>query len=330
MRRPFQKINKAYNSVFEPGELSIGIVSPIENYAQSTVPTLQHHLSRVQLAESLGFKAVWVRDVPLHVPQFGDAGQTFDPFTYLGYLAGQTSDIALCTGSIALPLHHPIHVAKSAATIDQLSGGRLILGVASGDRPSEFPSLGIDFESRGESFRDAFHYIRLGPSSFPKHSSDRFGELTGYSDVLPKPSGHKIPMLVTGHSRQDISWISEHADGWMYYPRNFYMQEFNISEWRKHIPAEQEVDKPFMQPLYVDLHPDKDYAPQHIHLGFRLGANHLVEYFHQLKKLGVNHVGINLRFSQRKIEEVLEQLAEHVLPHFHTNTSNKLENQKSP
>ncbi len=302
-------------------------MSPIESYAQSTVPSMAQHLSKVKLAESLGFKAIWVRDVPLHVPQFGDAGQTFDPFAYLGFLAGHTSDIALCTGSIALPLHHPIHVAKSAATIDQLSDGRLILGVASGDRPSEFPSMGVSFEGRGEIFREAFQYIRQGQYSFPKHVSKLFGELTGQSDILPKPTGAKIPMLVTGHSRQDISWISEHADGWMYYPRNFYMQEYNISEWRKHIPDDQEVDKPFMQPLYVDLHPQKDFAPQHIHLGFRLGSNHLIKYFNNLKKLGVNHVGINLRFSQRKIEEVLEQLARDVLPHFHKDNARQLEGQ---
>ena len=130
--KKFEKINKGFNRVFQPNELSIGVVIPIENYPHSPVPTMQNHLERAQLIEELGFKALWVRDVPFNVPSFGDAGQTYDPFTYLGYLAGQTKEIALCTGSIALPLHHPVHVVKSAATIDQLSGGRLILGVASG------------------------------------------------------------------------------------------------------------------------------------------------------------------------------------------------------
>jgi len=85
----FETINKAYNSVFKYGKLSLGIVIPIENYAQSTVPTLKNHVERAQLVDQLGFRALWVRDVPLHVPSFGDAGQTFDPFTYLGYLAGK-------------------------------------------------------------------------------------------------------------------------------------------------------------------------------------------------------------------------------------------------
>ena len=152
----FETINKGYNSVFKPNQLSIGIVVPIENYDQSPVPTMQFHLKRIQLAEKLGFKALWIRDVPLNVPSFGDAGQTFDPFTYLGFLAGQTTTIALGVASIALPLHHPLLVAKSAATIDQLSEGRLILGIASGDRPREYPAMGIDAETRSERFRASF------------------------------------------------------------------------------------------------------------------------------------------------------------------------------
>ena len=122
--KEFKPINKGYDNVFQPNHLSVGIVVPIENYASNPVPTMKHHLARVQLIERLGFKALWLRDVPFNVPIFGDAGQTFDPFTYLGYLAGKTTDIALGVASIALPLHHPVHIAKSAATVDRLSGGR--------------------------------------------------------------------------------------------------------------------------------------------------------------------------------------------------------------
>ena len=165
--KEFESINRGYNSVFKANELSIGIVVPIENYVQGPVPTMKDHLKKVKLVEDLGFKALWVRDVPFNVPSFGDAGQTYDPFTYLSYIAGQTSKIALATGSIALPLHHPLHVAKSAATVDQLSDGRLILGVASGDRPSEYPAMGINFEKRSELFREAFSYIRTAQEDFP-------------------------------------------------------------------------------------------------------------------------------------------------------------------
>lgn len=316
----FEEINKGYNSVFIPNELTIGIVVPIENYVKSSVPTMKQHLERVRLVDDLGFKALWVRDVPFHVPSFEDAGQTFDPFTYLGYLAAHTSKIALATGSIALPLHHPVHIAKSAATIDQLSDGRLILGVASGDRPSEYPAMGIDFENRGETFREAFNYIRKSQEDFPILESNHFGNLKGDIDVLPKATNHKIPMLVTGHSRQDLDWIAEHADGWMYYPRNLYMQQYNIEQWKEATAKILNTSKPFMQPLHIDLMKDDDFKPEHIRLGFRLGIKYLIEFLNQLKELGVNHVGINLRFNSRGMEETLEQIAKDVFPQFHGGT----------
>ena len=87
-------------------------------------------------------------------------GRLFDPFVYLGFLAANTNKIALATGSIILPLRHPAHVAKAAATADVLSGGRLILGIASGDRPEEYPALNMSFEDRGQRFRDSFEYIK--------------------------------------------------------------------------------------------------------------------------------------------------------------------------
>jgi len=327
--KAFESINKGYNSVFQQNELSIGIVVPIENYTKSPVPTMKRHLERVQLVEQLGFKAVWVRDVPLNVPSFGDAGQLFDPFTYLGYLAAHTSKIALAVGSIALPLHHPVHVAKSAATIDQLSDGRLILGVASGDRPSEYPAMGIDFEKRGDLFREAFTYIRKAQVSFPTLEDNHYGNLNGQVDILPKAVGPKIPMLVTGHSRQTLEWIAEHADGWMYYPRNVYMQDYNITQWRTLTTKIHNTNKPFMQPLHIDLVEDEDLKSQPIHLGFRSGIKFLIEYLYQRKEIGVNHIGINVRFNTGNIEATLERLAKEVLPLFHTSNSSTEANDNS-
>jgi len=315
--KSFESINKGYNSTFIQNQLTLGLVIPIENHLNSAVPTLQDHLQRVQLAEKLGFKAVWVRDVPMHVPSFGDAGQTYDPFTYLGYLAGLTSEIALGTASIALPLHHPLHVAKSATTIDQLSGGRLLLGVASGDRPSEYPAMGIDFESRGEQFRDAYQYIRDAEDSFPITEPNRYGQMDGRADILPKSTTHKIPMLITGHSQQNLEWVVQNGDGWMYYPRNLYMQGHNISEWRNKVIETQEYDKPFMQSLYVDLQKDDDFKPVGIHLGFKIGMNYLIDFITQLRAIGVNHVAINLRLHTGSIEEAMQRMAEVLMPHFH-------------
>ncbi|WP_255488001.1 MULTISPECIES: LLM class flavin-dependent oxidoreductase [Brucella] len=99
-------------------------------------------------AEELGFTGLWTRDVPMRDPNFGDLGQVYDPWVWLGWIAAHTSTIALATGSIILPLRHPLHTAKASASVDQLTGGRFVLGVASGDRPVEFPAFGVDWHQR--------------------------------------------------------------------------------------------------------------------------------------------------------------------------------------
>jgi len=78
------------------------------------------------------------------------------------------------------------------------------------------------------------------------------------------------------------------------------------------------------QPLYIALQADDDFKPLPIHLGFKLGANHLIEYLENLQSIGVNHVALNLRFNTNKIEDTLEILAKKVVPHFHKELKEKI------
>ena len=266
----FQPINRGYNTVFRPQRLSLGLVVPIETYAKSPVPVMVRHVERVQLAEALGFAAIWLRDVPFNVPSFGDAGQTYDPFVYLGLLAGQTERIALGVASVILPLRHPAHVAKAAATADVFSGGRLILGVASGDRPEEYPALNLPFGDRGARFRASFDYIRRMGANAPTFENV-YGSPQGGMDMLPKPTSGTLPLLITGGSRQDPEWIAQNSDGWMIYPRPAALQAQIIQDWQTRVKAAGEPAKPVMQPLYIDLADDPGTQPQPIHLGMAVG-----------------------------------------------------------
>ncbi|WP_306114050.1 LLM class oxidoreductase [Roseovarius sp. MMSF_3305] len=311
----FAQINPAYNSVFRPGRLSVGLVLPLEAYSVGAEPTLDGHLQAAQMAEELGFAALWLRDVPFNVPSFGDAGQIFDPFVYLGALAMATDRIALGTASVILPLRHPAHVAKAAATADQLSGGRLLLGVASGDRPEEYPAMNQSFDDRGARFRDSVGYIRAAGTAYPAHDSAQ-GTLPGNIDLLPKPHGTRLPMLVTGSSRQAPDWVAQNGDGWMTYPRNAAAQGQVIGDYRARVRAAGEPDKPVMQSLYVDIVDDPAAPPRPIHLGFRSGTDFLRGYLREIETLGVNHVALNLRFNQAPIDTTLKHLADIVLPDF--------------
>jgi luciferase-type oxidoreductase len=276
---------------------------------------MQQHLQRVQLVEELGFSAVWLRDVPFNVPSFGDAGQIFDPFVYLGYLAGNTQRIALGVSSIVLPLRHPAHVAKAAASVDVLSGGRILLGVASGDRPEEYPAFNRPFESRGESFRASIDYIR-GAWSTSAGFTNAFGSPESSMELLPKPVSGRLPLLITGASRQSPDWLARHGDGWMTYPRHIDAQAAIITDWRKRMNEAGIPDKPAMQSLYIDLQENPNAAPRPIHLGFSSGTNALRTYLRQLQQIGINHVGLNLRFNTADIESTLKRLAKEVLPDF--------------
>ena len=311
----FQSINRGYNAVFRPGRLSLGLVAPLEAYAKGPVPSMTRHLERVQLAEELGFSAIWLRDVPFNVPSFGDAGQIYDPFVYLGLLAGQTNSIALGVASIVLPLRHPAHVAKAVASADALSGGRVILGVASGDRPDEYPALNLPYAERGAKFRASYEYIRRMQEDAPVFDN-AFGNPGNGLDMLPKPAAGKLPMLITGGSQQDPDWIAQNGDGWMIYPRDPVIQSQIIHDWQTRVEETGRSAQPVMQPLYIDLADDPETRPQPIHLGFRLGTRYLRDYLKLLEEIGVNHVALNLRFNQADIETTLNCLADELLQDF--------------
>ena len=238
----------------------------------------------------------------------------FDPWVYLGWIAAHTSTIALATGSLVLTLRHPLHTAKGAASVDQLSGNRLVLGIASGDRPVEFPAFGVDFDQRAALFRDNLRVVRaVLAEQFPPLQSS-YGMLSGTADLVPKPIT-AVPMLVTGHSGQPLEWIAQHADGWITYPRGLERQAEAVAQWRAAVAmAAPGVFKPFVQSFYVDLSDDPDEAPTPIHLGFRGGRRFLLRFFEALRAIGVNHVILNFKYGARSAGDVLEEIGEEIIP----------------
>ena len=311
----FEPINNGFNSVFRNNKLSIGLVVPLENYSNSPIPSMNNQIEKILLAEELGFKAVWLRDIPFNDPSFGDVGQMYDPFSYLGYLSAKTSKIALGVGSLILPLKHPANVAKAAASIDDLSNGRLILGVASGDRAKEYPAMNIDYDNRGNNFRESFDYIRQVWEEFPNFEND-FGNPNGGLDMLPKPVSKKVPMLITGASQQSPSWLACNGDGWITYPRPIPTQEIVVNRIRDNVKVNNKQNRPISQSLYIDLVEGLDFSPQPIHLGYRLNVKHLIEHLKSLEAIGINHVALNLRFNQADIEKTLKIIGDEILPEF--------------
>ncbi|MDO5645207.1 MAG: TIGR03571 family LLM class oxidoreductase [Dermabacter sp.] len=315
------------NRSFRPDGMSIGAHLPLEGGANAPA-TMRDHAAVALAAERAGFATLWARDVPLYDRSTGDTAQIFDPFTYLGFLSALTSDIALGTAAIVLPLRHPLHAAKSAASIDQLSGGRFLFGVASGARTSEFSAFGMDEQERGESFREAFEVISTVLADSGAEISSSFGTLRG-ADVLPKPSHEHIPTFIAGSSRQDLEWMARAADGWLYFTLPEPEQAANIRHWRSLTGPKANgfsgnpdadptlgVFKPFVQLTNIDLAEDPSSPAMPIHLGFRLGRNVLTDKLHRFQEMGVDQALLGFRHSTRPVPEVLDELGEYVLPVF--------------
>jgi luciferase-type oxidoreductase len=308
-----QFFGRGFHRMFAPHRLTLGIFFPIEAF-KGDQPSMANQEKLARHAEELGFAALWFRDVPLRDPNFGDVGQVYDPWVYLGWIAAHTGSIALATGAIVLPLRHPLHTAKASASLDRLTGQRLVLGVASGDRPVEFPAFGIDYEARATLFRENMLVMRsVLETGFPVLRTS-YGVLNGNADLVPKPAG-RLPMLVTGHSGQRMDWIAANADGWITYPRGVERQAEVASHWRAAVEtAAPGVFKPFVQSFYLDLSDDPDQDAVPIHLGFRGGRKIVLRFLETLHAIGVNHVILNFKYGARAPAEVMEELAQEVLP----------------
>ncbi|WP_409338731.1 TIGR03571 family LLM class oxidoreductase [Halalkalicoccus ordinarius] len=297
--------NRGYRRLFGEEGLTFGTAFPLTGVDEG-VPSTEREMRLAAHAEGVGFDALWARDVPTYWPKFRDAGGSYDPWTWLTLAATHTGEVALGTASVVLPLRHPLHVAKSAASIDRLSDGRLLLGIASGDRPPEYDAFGVNEDERDALFRESVRTLRtVWREEFPELET-RWGSLDGRLDLVPKPTDETLPLLVTGRSRQSLEWIGEHGDGWLFYHLPRRTLEDYLDDWRG-----VGGGKPFVMAVGVDLVADPGADPEPIEQGFRAGSDWFVEYFRDLERMGVDHVLVSVRGDDP--ERALAAFAEDVM-----------------
>lgn len=317
----------ALDLIRRPDHLTLGIELPLDNDWSPEgearriadgrprgVPDLSQYPELVGQIDAFGFAAIWMRDVPVFDPgNFGDAGSVYDPFVNLGFLAGATKNVALGTAAIVVPLRHPMMVAKAAASVDRLSGGRLILGVASGDRPVEYPLLGLDFERRGETFREGVTYLRDAWSDGGLPLGD--GRTVPALDLLPKPSLGSIPTIIAGNGRQSDDWIAANMDGRFVYPGDLERMTRQAAEFRRLREAAGHDRGVFISAFHLDLADDPDEEATPRRFGARVGRRPFLHHLERLHGAGVDHLAVLLRPSRRPLSEVIDELASQVLPH---------------
>lgn len=302
--------------VFSDKRLSIGLALPMLSGGK-TAADFHEQLHLAKLAETLGFRALWIRDVPLNSADYPDPVGHLDPWVFLGALAAQTERIALVSGAIVLTLRHPLHIAKGAISTNVLSGGRFILGLGSGDRPPEYAAFGRDSDMRRELFRAHWEQLaaavrlpsRIVPDKAPPDSPDF---------VLLPPSPDSIPMLAVGSGGQSVDWIARNALGWITYHREPQDQFHRHRLWRTAVDrAAPDQFRAFGVSMKLDLSKDRGEKATSIPLGYRVGSQALIDLLHGLRDGGTHHVSLSLASPDRATADILHELAADVLPAFH-------------
>jgi probable F420-dependent oxidoreductase len=141
-----------------------------------------------------------------------------DPLDMLAFVAGITTSIGLATGLLVLPLHHPLQLAKRAATVDRLSNGRLRLGVGLGWLREEIEAAGVDFASRGERADETIDALRALFTSDPSTGARFDGRHFSFAGVqsFPRPARPGgVPIEVGGTSPAAIRRAAQRGDGWL-------------------------------------------------------------------------------------------------------------------
>lgn len=171
-------------------------------------------------AEDAGFSACFVTDHPFPGRAWLDAGghHTLDPFVALSFAAAATKRLRLQTHILVLPYRNPFLVAKAAASLDVLSNGRMILGVAAGYLESEFAALGADYAGRNERCDEALVAMRLAWTG-DAVKMEGVGFRARDNVMRPPPAQRPHPPLwIGGNSKRAIRRAVEHGDGWVPFP----------------------------------------------------------------------------------------------------------------
>ncbi|MGW0558065.1 LLM class F420-dependent oxidoreductase [Streptomyces sp. NPDC002926] len=239
----------------------------------------------------------------------------YDPVATLSYLAGITERVLLLSHVAVVGLRHPLLSAKQYATLDHLSGGRLILGVGAGHVREEFEALGVDFAARGPVLDESIDALRaaLGQEEYPEFAGERFS-FSGLGQ-RPRPAQQRIPVWVGGSSPAAVRRAAVRGDGWLPQgdPRDrLPAQIATLRALREKAGVTEPIEiGAITEPLYVG---EADWEVGRRTLSGKPDA--LAESLRAYAAMGVHQ--IQVRFRSRSRAELIDQMAAFaadVVPH---------------
>ncbi len=289
-----------------------------------------------ELADELGFDSLQITDhlvMPLEYRSrypYNASGRMaagpddayFEPLGLIAYLAGRTRRIRLGTSVLIAPYRHPVVTAKFLAGLDQLSGGRLLLGVGVGWMAEEFAALGAPpFEERGAVTDEIIAIWRTLWREQPANFSGRFFQFAPLG-MMPKPAqAGGIPIYIGGSSRPAIRRAARLGDGW---------QPFKLT------PEEMEPGLTLLREQAAKLGRSLDGFTISMRLGLRLAATaterreaeepwktlvgtpaEVIRDLQAYERLGVNEAVFDFRTcTAEETRETLRLAAAELLPRF--------------
>lgn len=231
----------------------------------------------------------------------------YDPVATLAHLAAVTERVRLLSHVAVVGLRHPLLTAKQYATLDHLSGGRLILGVGAGHVQEEFEVLGVDFDRRGAVLDETIDALRaaLGPDEFPEHHGKLF-DFEGLGQ-RPRPAQERVPLWVGGSSPAAVRRAALKGDGWLPQgdPRDRLREQIGrIRRMREQADVRGAFSiGAITEPLYVG-EPGWDVGRRTI----SGTPEALAESLRAYGAMGVHQ--IQVRFRSRRLAELTDQMGE--------------------
>ncbi|MFK0264659.1 TIGR03619 family F420-dependent LLM class oxidoreductase [Streptomyces angustmyceticus] len=291
MQLPVQAQSPLFAESWEPGAGPgdlLAVARAADRYGFAYIACCEHIAIPRRLAEAMS--TVW-----------------YDPVATLAHLAAVTERVRLLSHVAVVGLKHPLVTAKQYATLDRLSGGRLILGVGAGHVREEFDALGVDFARRGAVVDEVVDALKaaLGPEEFPAFAGERFG-FEGLGQAPRPVQAPRPPIWVGGSSPAAVRRAAVRGDGWL--PQGDRRAELPAQIGKLHAlreaagVAEPVVVGAIAEPLYVG-EPGWEVGRRTLSGAPERIAESLREY----GAMGVHQ--IQVRFRSRSGDELTDQMA---------------------
>ena len=180
---------------------------------ESQAARFAEHVEQVRLARAVGFSSVWASQHYLSEPF-----TYFQPLPTLGRMAAEAEGMTLGTGVLLLPLHQPVDVAEQLATLDVISGGRLVVGVGLGYRDAENEALGLNPRQRVGRFEEALQVVERLWSGEPVRHQGRHFTLREVRISMPPVQRPRPPIWVAANTDAGVRRAARLGDAWLMNP----------------------------------------------------------------------------------------------------------------